>query len=71
MFLLTNKLAHHSTNEKQHEKNLPQYINHNEIIYLHWCFIYQDNILSINQVLLSTPAIGLGGHSNEATYTDK
>ena len=59
---LTTKLAHHSENVRQQQQNLPQQFIHNVIVHLHWCFRHQVNILSINQVLLSAPAIGLGGH---------
>ena len=71
MFSLTTKLSRHSENEKQQQHNLPQYITHNEIIHLHWCSRDQSDILSTNLVLQDAPAIGLGGHLDEATYTDK
>ena len=70
MFSLTTKLAYHLKNEKQQQQNLPKYIKHNEIIHLHWCFRCQGDIISTNQVLLNAPAIGLGGHKDEAEYTD-
>ena len=38
---------------------------------MHWYFRHQVNILSVNQVQLSAPAIGLGGHLDEAVYTDR
>ena len=71
MSLLTTQLAHHSKNVKQQQQNLPQYTTHNVIIHLHWCFRHQGDILSINQVQLIAPAIGLGGHLDEAMYTDR
>ena len=71
MSLLTTQLAHYSKNEKQQQQNLTQHINHNEIIHLHWCFRYQRDILSTNQVQLNAPATGLGGHSDVAMYTDR
>ena len=70
MSLLTTQLVHHSKNVKQ-QQNLPQYIAHNVIIHLHWCFRYQGNILSINLTLIIAPAIRLSGHLDEAMYTDR
>ena len=72
MSLLTTQLAYHSKNVKQQQQNLPQrYTTHIVIIHLHWCFRHQGDILSVNQVLLSAPAIGLGGHLDVAMYTDR
>ena len=71
MSLLTTKLAYYSKNVKQQQQNLPQYTNHNVIIHLHWCFKQQGDILSVNLILLSAPAIGLSGNLDVATYTDR
>ena len=71
MSLLTTKLAHHSKNVRQQQQNLPQQFTHNVIIHLHWCSRHQGNILSINPILQDAPAIGLGGHLDEATYIDR
>ena len=71
MSLLTTQLAYHLKNVKQQQQNLPQHTTHNEIIYLHWCSRHQGDILPTNQVQLSAPATGLGGHSDVAMYTDR
>ena len=70
MFALTIQLAHHLKNVRQ-QQNLPQYTNHNVIIHLHWCFRCQGDILCTNLTLLDASAIGIGGHLDEAEYTDK
>ena len=60
MSLLTTQHTHHSRNVKKQQQTLPQYANHNEIIYLHWCFRHHGDTLSVNQIQLGAPAIGLG-----------
>ena len=60
--LPTVQLSYHSKNSKQLQQFLPQYINHIVIIYLHWCFRLQGDILSTNLTLKFAPAIGLGGN---------
>ena len=70
MSLLTTQLAHHSKNVKQQHQNLPQYTNYNVIIHLKWYSRHQGDILFINPTLIIAPAIGLGGHLDEAMYTD-
>ena len=69
--LLTTQLAYHSKNVKQQQQNLPQQSTHIVIIYLHWCFGHQGDILSVNLTLLNDPSIGLGGHLDMALNTDR
>ena len=71
MSVLTTELAHHSENMRQQQQNLPQQFTYNVRIYLHWCFRHQGNMLSINPTLQNFPAIGLGGHLDEAMYIDR
>ena len=56
---------------KQQQQNLLQYTTYIEIIHLYWCFRYQGNILSVNQVQLNAPVIGLGGHLDVVMYKDR
>ena len=49
-------------NDKQLQYCLTQYITHILIVYLHWYFRPQGDILSTNLIQLIIPAIGIGGH---------
>ena len=71
MFLPTTQLIDYSKNIKQQHCYFPQYITHIMIIHLHWCFRHQGDILSVNPTLLSALDIGIGGHLDEAMYTDR
>ena len=65
----TVELSHPLKNFEQLQYSLPLCIAHILIIYLHWCFRHQGDILSTNPTLQVAPVIGLDEYLGVATCT--